>query len=113
MCRENELDRILTKILHAYESVYGEAIVEVLLYGSYARGDFESHSDVDIVAIVKGERTFLQEELKKIWEVSFELEIDYETIISPTVIPFDEYKEYQDCIPYYQNIKKEGVRIIA
>ena len=60
--------------------------MKILLYGSYARGDYDENSDVDIAAIVKGNREELQENLKHIWERSQELELEYETILSPVVI---------------------------
>ena len=53
MCSKNELDIILREIADAYRSVYGNDLVKVLMYGSYARGDFDTDSDVDIAAIVK------------------------------------------------------------
>ena len=60
--------------------------MKILLYGSYARGDYDENSDVDIAAIVRGNREDLQEKLKLIWERSQELELEYETILSPVVI---------------------------
>jgi predicted nucleotidyltransferase len=85
--------------------------VRIKLYGSYARGDYQTDSDIDIVAIVQGERSDLQERLKKIWDASYELELEYDTILSPTVIPYAEYEKYKDCLPYYKNIESEGVDI--
>ena len=52
MCTKNDLNYILKKIVQIYRSVYGEKLVQVILYGSYARGDYDSDSDIDIVAIV-------------------------------------------------------------
>lgn len=113
MCGKNELNIILKELAKAYTDVYGEDIVTILLYGSYARGDNNSESDVDVVAIVKGNREELQSKLKEIWNVSCDLELEYETILSPTVIPYDEYMKYKDDLPYYRNIEKEGVKIVA
>lgn len=113
MCTKNELNIILSKIYNAYQEVYGKQIIKIILYGSYARKDFTSDSDIDIVAIVDGERENLQNKLKKIWDVSSELEIKYETIVSPTVIPYKEYTQYKNILPYYRNIEKEGVEIRA
>ncbi len=113
MCGKNELNIILKELAKAYTDVYGEDIVTILLYGSYARGDNNSESDVDVVAIVKGNREELQSKLKEIWDVSCDLELEYETILSPTVIPYDEYMKYKDDLPYYRNIEKEGVKIVA
>ena len=113
MCSKHELNIILQKIAETYRAVYGNNLVKVMMYGSYARGDYDDYSDVDIAAIVKGERVTLQSELKKVWDISADLELQYETIVSPTVIPFDEYEQYRHDIPYYMNIEKEGVVVVA
>lgn len=113
MCSRNELDIILRKIAEIYKTVYGENLIKIILYGSYARGDYDSESDVDIVAIVQGNRLVLQEQLKKVWDESCELELEYGTILSPTVIPYEEFEKYRDDLPYYRNIAKEGVEIVA
>ena len=111
MCTRNELDMILRKIAEAYRSVYGDELVSVFLYGSYARGDYQSDSDIDVAAIVRGDRRSLQDKLKKVWDVSSDLELEYGTIVSPTVIPYEEYEKYKNDLPYYKNIAREGVKI--
>ena len=113
MCTKKELNTILDRLNEAYKAAFGEDIVKVLLYGSYSRGDFNSDSDVDVVAIVKGDRMNLQQKLKTVWEISSDLEIEFETIVSPTVIPYDEFEKYKNDLPYYKNIEKEGVEISA
>ncbi len=111
MCNKNELDQILKKLTSSYYSVYGNRVVRILLYGSYARGDNSEYSDVDVVALVHGEREELQKKLQEVWDVSSELELECETILSPTVIPYEEFEKYLNDIPYYKNIEKEGVEI--
>ncbi|MDE6608780.1 MAG: nucleotidyltransferase domain-containing protein [Lachnospiraceae bacterium] len=111
MCTRNELNNILQEITETYKSVYAESLVRVILYGSYARGDYDNESDIDIAAIVQGSREILQKQLKQVWEVSSELELEYETIISPTVIPYEEFEKYREDLPYYRNIDEEGIEI--
>ena len=113
MCTKNELNSILQKLTQIYRSVYGENLVQVILYGSYARGDYHTDSDVDVVAIVHGDRKTLQQQLKKVWDFSCELELEYDTILSPTVIPYEEFEKYKNDLPYYRNIQKEGVKVVA
>ncbi len=113
MCTRNELNLILQAMAQAYQAVYGANIVKIILYGSYARGDQQKDSDIDIVAIVQGERQSLQQELKRVWDISADLELEYGTIISPTVIPSAEYEKYKKDLPYYRNIHNEGVEVVA
>ena len=113
MCTKNELNDILKEVGRIYRSVYGGQLVKIFLYGSYARGDYGEESDIDIVALVRGERELLQKKLKKVWDQSSELELEFGTILSPSVIPYDEYQKYRDDLPYYRNIEREGVEIVG
>ena len=113
MCTKNELNIILESVATAYRNIYGKELVTVLLYGSYARGDYGKDSDVDIVAIVHGNRFDLQNKLKEVWDISSDLELEYETIVSPTVIPYEEFEKYKNDLPYYRNIQKEGVKVVV
>ncbi len=113
MCTQNQVNEILDAIARIYADVYGNNIAQVILYGSYARGDASEDSDVDVVAIVHGNREQLQRDLYKVWDASADLELKYDTILSPTVIPFDEFNKYKEDLPYYRNIANEGVRVDA
>ena len=37
------------------KSIYGQNLMDVLLYGSYAREDQKSGSDIDIAVLIRGE----------------------------------------------------------
>lgn len=51
--------------------------------------------------------------MKEIWDISADLEVEYGTIVSPTVIPYEEFEKYKNDLPYYRNIQKEGVKVVA
>ena len=104
---------IIEVVKKAYQDVYGKDLVEILLYGFYARGDFDKFSDIDFAGIVKGNRLMLQTELKKVWEETNDISLEYEVMISPVVIPLEGYQEYKYDLPYYRNIDKEGVKIFG
>lgn len=111
MCEKNDLNIILHHMVRSYHLVFGGDIVKILLYGSYARGDYQIDSDIDLAAIVRGNRLHLQEGLKKIWDISADLELEYGVVVSPTVIPFEEFEAYKNDLPYYRNILREGVEL--
>lgn len=111
MCTEIQVSKISKQMLQSYRAVYGENIVSIYLYGSYARGNYTEDSDIDIAAIVKGNRIDLQKKLKLVWDISADIGIENDVIISPTVIPYEEYEKYKEILPYYMNIRKEGMQI--
>lgn len=111
MCTESQLSKIIQTMVESYRAVYGSDIVDIVLYGSYARGDFTECSDIDIVAVVHGSRLELQEKLKTIWDNSFEIGLENDIIVSSSVIPYDEFVKYKQTLPYYRNIAEEGRKI--
>lgn len=111
MCSKNVLEKIKKQIVEDYRNVYGDDLVEVFLFGSYARGDYDEESDIDFAAIVRGERRDLQKKLYQVWDKCDDLGLENDVIISPTVIPYAEFKKYQTILPYYNNIVMEGKKI--
>ena len=43
---------LLTQYLLELKKIYGTYLKSVILYGSYARGDYTSDSDIDIMLLV-------------------------------------------------------------
>ncbi|MBE6094029.1 MAG: nucleotidyltransferase domain-containing protein [Schwartzia succinivorans] len=105
------LEAICNRVAGSYRRVYGSDIQGIYLYGSYARGDYDESSDLDFVALVKGERRNLQRKLDEVWNDTVKMDLEYDIVTSPTVIPVDEFQKYRDELPYYRNIFTEGKRI--
>ncbi len=40
MCTQFQLNEIMKAMVECYRSVYGNQVVDIVLYGSYARGDY-------------------------------------------------------------------------
>lgn len=113
MCTQNELSAIMSGIIRSYQEAYQENLRQIYLYGSYARGDYDSESDIDLVAVVDGDRADLQRNLRKVWDVAAELGLEYDIVVSPTVIPKSEFERFAEVLPYYRNIRTEGVLLYA
>ena len=102
--RRRELSTILKEFERDMRNIFKDDFRMVRLYGSYARGDYKEDSDIDIVAVVHGSRMDLQKKLKTVWDVSAELGLENDIIVSPAVIPYDEFVKYKQSLPYYRNI---------
>ncbi|MEG1972553.1 MAG: nucleotidyltransferase domain-containing protein, partial [Oscillospiraceae bacterium] len=53
MCTESQLQTILSAVYQKSVAEFGDKLDAVILYGSYARGDYDSESDIDIMVRVK------------------------------------------------------------
>ena len=109
MCDKSQLNKITGQIIEAYRDIYGQAIKNIVMYGSFARGDFDDESDIDFAAIVEGERQVLQKQLEIVWDKASDIGLEYDAVVSPVVIAYDEFIQFKDKLPYYQNIDKEGI----
>lgn len=99
---------ILGKVYHACQPVFSEGIHDAFLYGSYARGDYNEDSDVDILLTV--DTAELGNYRWPIAEITSNLSLEYDKTISVTVKPLWQFQKYADVLPYYKNIIREGIR---
>lgn len=53
----------------------------------------------------------LQEKLVDVWEEAADSGLLHDTVISPVVIPYDEFNQYKGKLPYYRNIEAEGRKV--
>lgn len=88
-----------------------DSLDSVIMYGSYVRGDYSEFSDVDVMILVSLE----EEEIKKIsdWisDLAFDFMMKYGIDISPVITNIDHFNYWVDNLPYYRNVRDEGVRL--
>lgn len=111
MCTENQIKDLLRDVADSSKDIFKEALHSVILYGSYARGDYDNGSDVDIMILVDISESELRSFRKQIDSLCGSLLYEYGVVVSITEKDTTTYNRYVDILPFYQNIKKEGVRI--
>ncbi|KZX17012.1 nucleotidyltransferase domain protein [Methanobrevibacter cuticularis] len=82
-------------------------IEKIILFGSVARGDDTKDSDIDIL-ILTTEKT---KKIKKdIYSKASDILLETMEDISVKINELEHYQKYKD-MPFYSNIRKEGVVI--
>lgn len=95
------LDKIKATVLGAAPSA------QIILYGSYARGNYTSDSDIDILILLDSEKPS-KEEVKSIHYPLYDLEFETGIVISPIVFSRKEWETKHRISLFYENILKEG-----
>ena len=102
------LTAVLTVFQDRLKGLLGDRIKEIVLYGSYARGEQNSESDVDILLITANKLD--SSEKSRLAGIENEILINYGIYIS--VIPeTEEFFNRYSWIPFYQNVHKDGIRL--
>ena len=100
--------RILTKLKRYLLETFGDKIREIILYGSYARGDYNKDSDIDILIVVSNDINPVEIE-EVLNDLLFEILLNENELCSVRAIPEKLFREYNS--PFILNVKEEGVRI--
>ena len=83
-----------------------EEYTEIILYGSVARHAATEDSDIDIAFFVKDDDPEMHD---KMLDVIVELNLEYDQLISPSMIEIEKFEKWKNVLPYYINIEKEGI----
>ena len=101
-----DIQPILDELKAGLQAIYGPRLRQVILFGSYARGEAEPHSDLD-VALVLDDYDRSAEEARRIEDVWGRLCLENDVLIQPLFVrQRDVEAPWQ---PAHLNIRREGV----
>lgn len=91
------------------KEIYKEHLLEVILYGSYAKGNYGYDSDIDIMIIVD----LPDEEIKKYRHTlsgyTYDVNSEYDIDIKAMTKNKDIFSKWEQVYPFYKNVRTEGV----
>lgn len=109
MCNQSVLNNVLVQLTKYSQKLFGDKLKHVILYGSYARGDYNEESDIDVMIMVD----MLPEELSKYrWEVSCycaDLNLENNVLISSKLQSYPLFEQWKNTLPFYKNVLRDGV----
>ena len=85
-------------------------VAAMYLFGSYARGEQNAESDIDILLTADLTQEQIVEKRRAIAALSSDLSLDHDVTVSIQIVPLAQFLRYADFLPFYQNVLKEGIR---
>lgn len=99
---------MLQRLIPGLLNIFHGSINRIILYGSVARGTQTSESDIDIAVIVKD---YTQDMHDTMTDFVVDLELEFDKVLSVLLIDYGKFKEWENVMPFYKNVKKEGIQL--
>ena len=84
---------------------------KLIVYGSYARGDYKENSDIDVMILTPLSKEEIEQVENSIFDLAFDLELESGIVINPVLENEAHYRYWLGALPFYDNVEKEGIVI--
>lgn len=111
MYTQNQLEKTLKTVANEVKNVLADKLDCVILFGSYARGDYNDESDIDIMILADVGNADVNKYTRQIYDRIYEFEIDLDSVLSLCIVPQGRFYKFKEVLPFYRNVDREGVKI--
>ena len=105
------ISNVIDEFINGVNEILGNRAKKIILYGSYARGDYNKSSDIDIMILTDLTDDEIVTYRQKIQDLAYDIEWnnDFDIDISPLVKNIDRFNYWLEALPFYMNVQREGV----
>lgn len=105
---ESPIKDILRELKEGLQKKYGSKLKSMMLFGSYARGEQRSDSDIDI-AIILEDFSHACVEIERTGDIVSSLSLKFDTLISLVPIKEEDWRRRKTAL--ISNIKRDGMAV--
>lgn len=111
MHNQEQIQTITKEIVDEVIQILQENVYKIVLYGSYARGDFTEESDIDVLILLNCDKEQVMKYRKQISRLSSRIGLKNDVEVSLLLRDRETFEKQGDTLPFYKNVKKEGVAL--
>ena len=105
------VNEVTQKVYNAAKNILGDRLEKIILFGSYARGDYDSESDIDFCILANVPREEATKWRRDINKCIPGIDLEYDMLVSLHVINSSMFYNHIDVLPFYKNVFQEGVEV--
>ena len=101
------MDEMKKELVRGLTDIFQNNISMIILYGSAARDEATNESDIDVAIIIKNKMD--NQTKRRFISWAADMDIRHERVFSIVDIKEENMKKWERTLPFYQNIRKEGI----
>lgn len=98
---------VITQLRKGLEDLYRERFRDLLLYGSYARGDAREGSDIDLLLLLDGP-VVTSREISRVQPVKWPLSLANDIVLSVMPVSYEAFKKGETA--FLRTVRQEAVQ---
>ena len=102
-------DKIVKEVKNLCLELFKDKLCDVYLYGSYARGDYDTESDIDILLTLNLTDKQIHSYFNSICHIGSILSLKYDITVSINAVSIKRFIKFADDLPFYRNVITEGI----
>lgn len=106
------IQNILLLFAQSVRELMGKDLSRILVYGSYARGDYNENSDIDVMILTSLPEDKIEPIEDVLYDEAFDLFMEYGVHICVIVKNEEHFQYWLGAVPFYDNVEREGVEIV-
>lgn len=100
---------LIEQYVSEIRKIYGVHLRQIILYGSYARGDYGADSDIDIMILLDIPDMEIKAYGQNLSYMTYDFNLENDLDIKPIAKNEAHFRKWSVNYPFYANIEKEGV----
>ena len=108
---EVQLEQIKNEISNGIQNAIGSSLHKIILYGSYARGDFNDDSDIDIMVLADISASDMSKYRAMINDIASTVSLEYNALVTISIKSKQLFYNRLGILPFYQNVIKDGIEL--
>jgi len=103
-----KLRNIVERLKTGLSEILSDRLERVYLYGSQARGEAWTGSDIDVIIVLKGDFDY-SEMLDQTIDLVADLSLEHDVVISRVFVSRERFNN--EMSPFYMNVRREAVPV--
>ncbi len=100
-------ENMLAEVVDGLRDIFGNELLEIILFGSFSRHEETPESDIDIAVVVNDP---VSAELRnQFLELAADLDLKYGKVLSIVDIERSIMEKWGQTLPFYKNILEKGI----